>query len=1103
MANASPLDPNASNNPNSVSVVTRGDRDNVEARAVEEREERRRKEKRALALFNLIEREEELEKIRRRAELAEHILRQRRKIEKRAVVIEQHRSEQENGVLESRKTFLKARLKKLVSIHSPAIHVREPKCESAKGSNLPAQTGNVTGNALVRNSVGLPELPQAPGSRLAPPELKGREDGEVTSNSQTQKRPSRRFSRASVSVEAGIKVPETSPGKARASFSVDPGTSLARRRSSFRGANFPEHRQSKDSENMFMVREESIYAGKIVLPTGPIIEQVATKPPLFKGKYYFEQANDVAMIREELNKPTVPLAQRYHVSRSVMHMTAHAAELGRKKKHEEENQDFKEEHRHRQRHPQRVKFHWHSRYVFVPFSRRSADLQKHAQLLKEKEKAAKGDHHDHHDLDPHYHFSGTGHDVHQPLKQKSNKGGSITQEASHKNSHDLLTDPAVHQAPVEINGCLCCRKPVVNPKHHLAAAGVGGILPSSNILEEESSETSNWQKVVVLQKGKEEDIQEVINMNRKRYQRVKPKTASHFSKLERLALETGVLRDHDGRVQTPKHGHAIGSKHATFGSAQRKENIQRIFSARRKRNGGIRVDHPRTIKTPNAAVLTVFQSEAAFNDFRSKYAKPIPSAKKKEHEQITADALTKVYTDRTAQFEKMYEKAHKNCQLTFKFVQSGVTLKGGRQKSRKSVATPHDNPNFLETPFAKSLLQHHTTEIDDTDGKDPDDSDDGESVAGGRRDSVASRDEAARDSVSQRGFTIDLEATHEFWDRKSSTTETSVYFATAGAVQRRKSLVATAADITTGPLLHRLSIVAPEFDDIRESAEPREQPTEIPSIHTAVSPRNLTRSRQQSITTLPPIFLNESEHLPRLTALDGSTHMRRLPKTPEMAPSPGRPSTGTIEMIPEKRALSVNESIFSHASRQNSHIRPERSISEIDDDRTSTRSGTPSIPSIWPPPRPDQDNSVIMKENEGERELYYTRSSVAGSRPHDSSVAPAAEGTEKQTPTARTVQERKPHVAKSWQALSMPALLEHQPTRLTSRQMQPVNTESSKLRPANLDKVGLGKSLLERPTRLRKRGVSGKKKLKKVETFAYPNLMRVWDSGVAVAPTLE
>ncbi|KAJ3215286.1 hypothetical protein HDU67_000630 [Dinochytrium kinnereticum] len=86
--------------------------------------ESQRKERLAVALFDLIEKERERENAIRRAELSDKIKRQHVRISKAAESLEEARMEREEAVVIARRDFLERKRRALVSIHSSGVVVR-------------------------------------------------------------------------------------------------------------------------------------------------------------------------------------------------------------------------------------------------------------------------------------------------------------------------------------------------------------------------------------------------------------------------------------------------------------------------------------------------------------------------------------------------------------------------------------------------------------------------------------------------------------------------------------------------------------------------------------------------------------------------------------------------------------------------------------------------------------------------------------------------------------------------------------------------------------------------------------------------------------------
>ncbi|KAJ3416881.1 hypothetical protein HDV05_008466, partial [Chytridiales sp. JEL 0842] len=106
------------------------------------REAQKRKEQRAIALFELIDREKEKDAVKRRAALADKVKKQRERISKLSSLQEEARLKRQQQADTHRRELVKKKYDTLLSIHSPWIVIRQdPIAHQKLHGNIPGKTG--------------------------------------------------------------------------------------------------------------------------------------------------------------------------------------------------------------------------------------------------------------------------------------------------------------------------------------------------------------------------------------------------------------------------------------------------------------------------------------------------------------------------------------------------------------------------------------------------------------------------------------------------------------------------------------------------------------------------------------------------------------------------------------------------------------------------------------------------------------------------------------------------------------------------------------------------------------------------------------------------
>ncbi|KAJ3109806.1 hypothetical protein HDU97_000036 [Phlyctochytrium planicorne] len=270
-------------------------------------EEKHRKERLAVALFELIERERERENAIKRQELAEKIKRQHVKIGKGAEVLQQARIAREDAVVKSRQDFLQKKRKELVSIHSPLVHVHGER-EIKSGSNKISQT---SGKDKGAPSPGVLSLKRSNDDRTAT----------LTRTRQLGKpvMPNSSLSLAFDGNETGVSDMQASKmsllaGGGGLRSANSPLTSAAPPYSKsplpLGRARAPSH-----AESLTTAQDGAPVNGSEAGESYDMERWRTTRPKrLFRGDAYKKQVELMHEERDQLNIPVIPRSKRYHMT---------------------------------------------------------------------------------------------------------------------------------------------------------------------------------------------------------------------------------------------------------------------------------------------------------------------------------------------------------------------------------------------------------------------------------------------------------------------------------------------------------------------------------------------------------------------------------------------------------------------------------------------------------------------------------------------------------------------------------------------------------------------------------------------------------------------
>jgi hypothetical protein len=306
-----------------------------------EAEERRRKEKRAIALFELIDREKEKEAVKRRATLFEKIKKQHVKIGQVAEALEHTRIEREREVEQSRREYVKLRHQSLVAIHSPWIVVHQDKvdCQMQKGHRQKNTTESLVQNSLVDKELELSTHVEASGGRDTEntTSLKPQTNNKINSTRRNTsvcqsnlvpllpKRLTRkRLSRGS---DNSYLTENTEHVRAGEASSLDHGGSLASvnsaatftrmdRLNSIRSTMRMSRGASVVSENYTTLTEFNSYSPPSMMNV--VEEYQPNHKKLYRGRFYYEQAADIRETKAQLGRKTIPISKRYQLDTECM-----------------------------------------------------------------------------------------------------------------------------------------------------------------------------------------------------------------------------------------------------------------------------------------------------------------------------------------------------------------------------------------------------------------------------------------------------------------------------------------------------------------------------------------------------------------------------------------------------------------------------------------------------------------------------------------------------------------------------------------------------------------------------------------------------------------